>query len=85
MIVPLLFADGDSWYIDLKNGGGAAGKGDAPGGPADCTFNMDSDSFVQMFQGKLNPTSAFMTGKMKIKGDLGLAMKLEKLMKKAKL
>ena len=70
--------------MDLKNGSGSTGKGEAPSG-ADVTFIMDSTGFVDMFKGKLNPTSAFMTGKMKIKGDLGLAMKLEKLMKKAKL
>lgn len=32
--------------------------------------------------GKLKATAAFMTGKLKIKGDMGKAMKLEKLMGK---
>ena len=35
-----------------------------------------------IFSGKLKPTTAFMTGKMKIQGDMGKAMKLEKLMGK---
>jgi len=35
-----------------------------------------------MFAGKLSPTTAFMLGKLKIKGNMGLAMKLEKLLKK---
>ncbi|XP_071500596.1 hydroxysteroid dehydrogenase-like protein 2 [Diadema antillarum] len=69
-----------SWHLDLKNGGGAAGEGaaDSP----DVTMIMDSASFIKMFQGKMNPTMAFMGGKLKIKGDLGKAMKLEQLMKK---
>lgn len=33
-----------------------------------------------MFKGELKATSAFMSGKLKIKGDIGKAMKLEKLM-----
>jgi len=73
--------DGGSYYLDLKNGGGAFGEGEAPSG-ADTTMILKGDDFVRMFQGKINPTTAFMTGKLKIKGDLAIAMKLEKLMKK---
>ena len=69
------------WHLDLKNGSGAAGQGE-PSNSADVTFVMTTAMFVDMFAGKLNPTTAFMTGKMKLKGDLGKAMKLEKLMKK---
>ena len=36
--------------------------------------------FFSFFTGKLKATAAFMTGKLKIKGDMGKAMKLEKLM-----
>lgn len=43
-------------------------------------FKMDSKDFIKMFKGELKATSAFMTGKLKIKGDIGKAMKLEKLM-----
>merc|ERR1711902_241153 len=69
------------WFLDLKNGNGACGKGEAST-PADSTFVMKDEHFQQMFAGKLKPASAFMTGKMKIKGDMGKAMKLEKLMGK---
>lgn len=69
-------------YLDLKNAGGSAGVGQPPeGSKPDVTMTMSKDDFVRMFAGQLNPTSAFMSGKLKIKGDLGLAMKLEKLMK----
>lgn len=65
--------------MDLKNGSGAVGKGPAPGG-ADCEMTLDSADFSKMFKGELKAVAAFMGGKLKIKGDMGLAMKLEKLM-----
>ncbi|XP_055524677.1 hydroxysteroid dehydrogenase-like protein 2 isoform X2 [Wyeomyia smithii] len=67
------------WFADLKNGAGKVGKGKPPV-DADATLTMDSKHFFDMFSGKLKPASAFMTGKLKIKGDLQKAMKLEKLM-----
>ena len=75
------FADGDKWHLDLKNGAGAAGPGEPPSGEADVTMMMVTEDFIKMFGGKLSATTAFMSGKLKIKGNLGLAMKLEKLMK----
>ena len=45
-------------------------------------MTMTSEDFVKMFKGELNPTQAFMSGKLKIKGDMMIAMKLEKLMGK---
>ena len=41
---------------------------------------LDSEDFVKMFQGQLNPLQAFMGGNMEVKGDKMLAAKLEKLM-----
>jgi len=67
------------WYLDLKNGAGSCGKGEAST-DADCTFKMKDEHFQQMFTGKLKPASAFMTGKMKLQGDMGKALKLEKVM-----
>jgi NAD(P)-dependent dehydrogenase (short-subunit alcohol dehydrogenase family)/putative sterol carrier protein len=74
------------WFIDLKSGSGSCGKGPAPT-TADATLTMKSNNFFDMFAGKLKPAPAFMSGKLKITGDLQKAMKLEKLMKsfKAKL
>lgn len=43
---------------------------------ADVTMSADADTFQEIFDGELNPTSAFMTGKLTIDGDMGLAMKL---------
>lgn len=67
------------WYLELKTGKGAVGKGEAPSG-ADATLSMNSKDFADMFAGKLKPAGAFMTGKLKISGNLQKAMKLEKLM-----
>lgn len=70
------------WYLDLKNKSGSIGQGDPPEGEVDCRMTMRSDDFVKMFTGKLKPTQAFMFGKLKISGNMALAMKLEGLMKK---
>ncbi|XP_026798629.3 hydroxysteroid dehydrogenase-like protein 2 [Pangasianodon hypophthalmus] len=67
------------WYIDMKNGAGAAGNGEPPV-KADVEMSLDSDDFIKMFTGKLKPTMAFMSGKLKIKGDMALAIKMEKMM-----
>ena len=47
---------------------------------ADCTITTDADTFMQLKSGNLNPMMAVMTGKIKIKGDMGLAMKLQSLL-----
>ncbi|GAB0097500.1 hydroxysteroid dehydrogenase-like protein 2 [Sergentomyia squamirostris] len=68
-----------TWFLDLSSGSGKCGKGQ-PTVPADATLTMDSKHFFDMFTGKLKPANAFMSGKLKISGDLSKAMKLEKLM-----
>jgi putative sterol carrier protein len=48
-------------------------------GEADTTFSASEESFEKIVAGEQNPTTAYMTGKLKIKGDMGAAMKLQKL------
>jgi putative sterol carrier protein len=48
-------------------------------GEADCIVAASDDTFLQIVNGEQNPTSAYMTGKIKIKGDMGAAMKLQKI------
>lgn len=67
------------WHCDLKNGTGSVGKGEPKVSP-DATLTMTDKNFFDMFSGKIKPASAFMTGKLKISGDLKKAMALEKLM-----
>ncbi len=43
---------------------------------ADVTLTADADTFQEILSGDLNPTSAFMTGKLSVDGDMGKAMAL---------
>jgi putative sterol carrier protein len=43
---------------------------------ADCTMTASADTFEGILEGNVNPTAAFMMGKLKVEGDMGLAMKL---------
>jgi putative sterol carrier protein len=65
-----------TWKVDVQNGAVSVTEG---GGEADATISASEDDFQQMVAGELNPTTAYMTGKLKIKGDMGAAMKLQKL------
>lgn len=49
-------------------------------GEASCTITTSSEVFAELQSGDLNPMMAVMGGKVKISGDMGLAMKLQSLM-----
>ncbi|CAH1244161.1 HSDL2 [Branchiostoma lanceolatum] len=72
-----------TWHLNLKDAPGGGGAGE-PAGKPDVTMTMTSEDFVKMFAGEMQPTQAFMSGKLRIKGDLAMAIKLEKLMGKMK-
>ena len=42
----------------------------------DVTLSADAETFQSILSGDTNPTAAFMTGKLKVDGDMGMAMKL---------
>jgi putative sterol carrier protein len=46
---------------------------------ADCTITASEDTLLKIVSGKANPTMAYATGKLKIAGDMGAALKLQKL------
>ncbi|MCL6632930.1 MAG: SCP2 sterol-binding domain-containing protein [Alicyclobacillus herbarius] len=46
-----------------------------------CTLELSADDFKEMVQGNLNGTVAFMSGRLKVHGDLGLALRLESVLK----
>ena len=64
------------WKVDVKDGAVSVSEG---GGDADVTLTTSEETFQKIISGEQNPTSAYMTGKLKIKGDMGAAMKLQKL------
>jgi putative sterol carrier protein len=64
------------WLVSLTDGAIDVSEG---AGEADTTITTSEENFLAISRGELNPTSAYMTGKLKIKGDMGAAMKLQKL------
>lgn len=52
--------------------------------PADCTITVSLENFKKMAAGELDGTTAFMQGKLKVAGDMGVAMKLGPIMAKAR-
>ncbi|MEM1124179.1 MAG: acyl-CoA dehydrogenase family protein, partial [Bacteroidota bacterium] len=67
---------GQQLFID---GTGAGNVVSAKGDTADCTVNVSMDDFQALINGRLNPMTAFMSGKIKVDGDMGVAMKLQSL------
>ena len=63
---------------------GAAGKATNDDGAADATIKVAFDDFLKMAQGALDPTMTFMQGKLKVEGNMGVAMKLQSLFAKLK-
>lgn len=47
---------------------------------ADCTIGISLDDLIAMIKGELNPTAGFMQGKLKVAGDMSVAMKLGQLL-----
>ncbi len=43
---------------------------------ADVTLSADAETFQEILEGELNPTTAFMGGRLKLNGDMGTAMRL---------
>lgn len=65
------FVIADEGSVRIDEGGVSADDA-----AADCTITADSDTFQELLAGELNPTTAFMTGRLAIEGDMGLAMRL---------
>ena len=65
-----------TWSVKVAGGGVTVDEGDTGG---DCTISASAETFEKVVKGEQNPTAAYMSGKLKIKGDMGAAMKLQKL------
>jgi len=71
-----------AWHIDLKQSG-TAGKGEAPAGKkADVTLSLSDENFGKMIDGKQGAQTLFMTGKLKVKGNIMKATKLQPILDK---
>ncbi|HEV2593190.1 MAG TPA: SCP2 sterol-binding domain-containing protein [Gaiellaceae bacterium] len=64
------------WLVKVADGAVHVTEGT---GDADATITTTGETFEKIVSGEQNPTTAYMTGKLKIKGDMGAAMKLQKL------
>lgn len=64
------------WTVDVQDGTISVKEG---GGEADVVITTSGDDFAKIVAGEMNPTTAYMSGKLKIKGDMGAAMKLQTL------
>src|SRR5207248_3277713 len=73
----LFKVDGEGeWLVDVRDGGVRVSEGAAE---ADVTISLSGETFERLAAGKQNPVTAYMTGKLKIHGDTGAALKLQKL------
>ena len=65
-----------TWHVDVDDGKVTVTEN---GDDADCTISTSAETFTKIANGEQNPTAAYMSGKLKVKGDMGQAMKLQKL------
>src|SRR5439155_22153815 len=71
---------GGQWYVTIKDGKAEVTKGTASS--PNMTLSMSAPDYVDMTLGKLNGQMACMSGRLKISGDMGLAMKMQSLFKR---
>jgi putative sterol carrier protein len=69
-------ADAGMWLVTVQDGVVSVREGE---GEADATISASDENFRRILSGEQNATAAYMSGKLKIKGDMGAAMKLQKL------
>ncbi len=70
-------ADAGQWTVRLA--GGAATVEDGLAADAQCTILAKAQHFEEILSGKRNPMTAFMTGKLKVKGDMAAAAQLKEI------
>jgi putative sterol carrier protein len=64
------------WTVTVADGAVSVAEG---AHDADCTISASEGTLMKIASGEANPTTAYMAGKLKIKGDMGAALKLQKL------
>ncbi len=71
------FGDAGKIFLD-----GTANKVSSDDAAADTTIKVKLEDFVAMAQGQLDATAAFMQGKLRVEGDMSVAMQLQTVMAK---
>jgi putative sterol carrier protein len=69
-------AGAGTWTVAVRDGEVEVTEG---AGNGDVTISASEEVFQRIVSGEQNPTTAYMTGKLKVKGDMSAAMKLQKL------
>ena len=69
-------ADAGSWHVDVQDGAVTVTESQDP---ADCVIATDEQTFLAVVRNEQNPMGAFMTGKIRVEGDMGLALRLRDL------
>ena len=69
-------AEVGTWTVVVTDGVVSVVQGEHE---ADCTISASEETLLKIARGEANATTAYMTGKLKIKGDMGAALKLQKL------
>lgn len=71
--------DGEgAWNVRIHDGAVAVSEG-GEDGRADATIRTNGEVFERIVSGKQSPATAYMAGKVKVEGDLGAVMKLQRL------
>lgn len=68
-------ADG-TVYIDGRSAPNTVSNAD---GEADCTVGITLDNLAAMLKGELEPATGFMTGKLKVAGDMSVALRMQRV------
>jgi putative sterol carrier protein len=69
-------AGAGTWTVRVDDGAVSVTEGAEE---VDCTISLSEETLLKIAAGEANPTTAYMTGKLKIAGDMGAALKLQKL------
>ncbi len=68
---------GGQWHLDVADGTLQVIEGVAEN--PNVTLAMSDETFVKLLTGRMDGTAAFMTGRLKVRGDMGMALRLQSL------